>query len=367
MYRQHLAMALLAACGMTTEAAPSLEGRVVSVAPMRVSRAAHSATLLPNGMVLIAGGFGGGASGFATTEFYDPAAGRFAPGPSMSAARAGHTATLLPDGLVLMAGGFNGEYLQTAELYDPSSGSFRPTGAMTMPRSGHIAVLLPSGKVLLAGGVGTGWSFLASAELYDPATARFTATGAMAVARESHTASLLPDGRVLIAGGHRDRRSAITIYSSAELYDPATGRFLPTGAMRLRRHKHDAVTLPDGSVLVLGGADERDDRGTYRSVERFDPASGRFSDAGEMRSARYKFQGSSVVLRNGTILLVGGSAVTEVYDPAAREFRIIPQGVGVTRLFAATTLLSDGAVLIAGGYGSDVSASAQAWVYMPQD
>lgn len=349
--------------GNPTDPEPSADGRVVPISPMTTGRAAHTATLLANGRVLIAGGFGAGEASLASAEVYDPARKRFAAIAPMSVARSGHSAVLLPNGKVLIAGGYNGSYLRSAELYDPRTGRFQAAGNMTTARSGHVAVLLGNGKVLLAGGIGVAWSFLNSAELYDPATGTFRPTGGMTVARESHTANLLRDGRVLITGGHRGRRQAIAIYASAEVYDPSAGKFTPTGSMATRRHKHDAVTLADGSVLVLAGADERDDRGAYRSAERYDPATGRFAPAGSMHAARYKLNGSSVLLPDGTVLLLGGAGVSEIYDPVQRTFSVITQGVGAVRLFATANLLADGTVLLAGGYGEGVSASALAWEY----
>lgn len=356
---------LILACSMASEPSLPAAGRVVPIAPMTVSRAAHAATLLPDGRALITGGFGGGGASLPSAELFDPVTQRFSALAPMAMARSGHSSLLLPSGKVLIAGGYNGSYLRTAELYDPATGEFRPTGSLTTARSGHVAVLLDNGKVLLAGGVGEGWTFLDSAELYDPTTGTFVPTGRMTVARESHTANLLRDGRVLITGGHRGRRQAMVLYAAAELYDPATGRFATTGSMATRRHKHDAVTLADGSVLVLGGSDERDERGAYRSAERYDPATGRFSDAGTMHAARYKLNGSSVLLRDGTVLLLGGAGVSEIYDPAQHTFSVIPDGLGVTRLFAVTALLPDGSVLLAGGYGTDVSSSPRAWIYRP--
>ena len=252
-------------------------GVVNAIRSMTRQRAAHTATLLPNGKVLVAGGFAGDEHSLASAEVFDLATGIFASAGDMSAPRAGHTATLLPNGKVLIAGGYNGNYLASAELYDPAAGTFTSTSRMVTARNGHVAILLPNGKVLLAGGVGVGWTFLADAELYDPATNTFTATGNMLAARESHTATLLANGRVLIAGGHRGRRAAITIYSSAEIYDPATGRFSVTGDMTRIRHKHEAVLLADGRVLIIGGADERDGRPAYTSAEIYNPARGTFT------------------------------------------------------------------------------------------
>ncbi len=153
---------------------------------------------------------------------------------------------------------------------------------MTGPRADHTATLLPDGRVLIVGGTGPGTSFLATAELFDPTTGTFTPTGSMSVPRESATATLLMDGRVLITGGHAGRHADIKIYSSAEVFDPATGRFARVGDMSIPRHKHEAVLLKDGGVLVVGGSDERDDAGLYNSAELFDPRTNSFSPAGDL-------------------------------------------------------------------------------------
>jgi N-acetylneuraminic acid mutarotase len=291
----------------------------------------------------------------------------FLPTDSMSSARNSHTATLLQNGKVLIAGGYghNGEYLSSAELYDPLTGKFLPTGQLKIPRAGHIAVLLNNGKVLLAGGVGTGWTFLNSAELYDPNKNTFALTGNMTVARESHTATLLKDGKVLISGGHKGRQSSIIIYSSAELYDPTSGLFTSTTNMLTKRHKHDAVLLEDGRVLVVGGADERDDGGQYSSAEIYDPHAGIFTMLGNMNASRYKFQGTSVLLRTSKVLLIGGASITEIYDPVTNTFSKVVDGLGTTRLFATATSLPDGKVILVGGYGTNISASANAWIFQP--
>ncbi len=325
-------------------------------------RAAHTATLLPDGRVLLTGGFAGNEQALNSTELFDPVAQTFSPAPTLAVGRMSHSATLLPDGRVLIAGGFNGDYLASAEIYDPQTNSFTSAGSMLTGRSGHVAVLLNDGKVLVAGGTGEGWSFLQSAEIYDPQTNTFSATGAMSVPRESHTATLLTDGSVLITGGHQGRRSAIELYASAELYEPASGTFTLTGSMSVKRHKHDAVRLADGRVLITGGADERDAGGVYDSTEIFDPSTGEFSDSDTLNSSRYKHYGTSLLLSNGQAALFGGANRVELRNLNEATF-YTPSGDGIaTRFFATATRLNNGDVLIAGGYGASVSADKQAWV-----
>ena len=198
---------------------------------MSTVRAAHTATLLADGKVLIAGGGGSGGFGFpsfdpaiATAEVYDPAATSFAATGAMGVARFAHTATratLLLNGKVLVAGGIISlGYLpfsqdasictgspdtlvtSTAELYDPATGIFTPTGDMTATREEHTATRLPDGKVLILGGATASLGVLNTAELYDPATGSFTVTANMGLPRSAHTATLLPDGAVLFAGGN---------------------------------------------------------------------------------------------------------------------------------------------------------------------
>lgn len=340
-------------------------GRISPTASMRVARAVHTATTLPDGRALILGGFTDTRHAAESAEAYDPATKRFTALPRMLTVRHSHTATLLPNGKVLIVGGYSegNATVALAELFDPTSNSFVATGSLTSPRAGHIAVPLPSGKVLIAGGVGPGWSFLASAEVYDPATGRFSRTGDMTVARESHAAVRLSDGRILIVGGHRDRRANITLYASAEMYDATSGAFSRTGDMGIRRHKHDAVLLRDGRVLVTGGSDERDDRGAYSATELFDPRSGTFSPGPAMRRTRYKHNGTSVPLPDGTVLIAGGAADAEIYHATSGRFELVAGDARLAGQFSAATPLADGSVLITGGYGNGGGPRAAAWLY----
>jgi hypothetical protein len=172
--------------------------------------------------------------------------------------RALHTATLLPNGNVLIAGGSSDTVtaLASAELYNPQTGTFTMTGAMGMERADHTETLLATGQVLVAGGLGFAGGFLNSAELYDPASGSFRATGTMTSARDEHTATLLSNGKVLLIGGYGpDALGHIAIFSSAELYDPQTGSFTTTNNMNTARRLHTATRLPDGRVLLAGGLD----------------------------------------------------------------------------------------------------------------
>lgn len=343
-----------------------LRGTLVSIEDMQVSRAAHTATVLPDGRVLVAGGFieKGSSKG---AEVYDPEAEGFAPLPSMVTTRHSHTATLLADGRVLIAGGY-GEgtvTLAAAELFDPEKNTFTPTGSLLTARADHIAVPLENGKVLIAGGLGPGWTFLASAEIYDPVTGRFSPTGSMTVPRESHAAVRLPDGRVFVVGGHNGQRQNLRLLASAEIYDPATGAFGRAGAMRIPRHKHDAVLLPAGQVLITGGADGQDDRGVFNSTELFDPRTGVFAAGPAMALGRYKHEGSSVLLPSGLVLISGGAPQAETYDPVTRSFALVPGEPRMAGQFSAVALLPGGRALITGGYGNGSGPRSSAWLYRP--
>jgi hypothetical protein len=221
---------------------------------MGTARTEHTATLLANGKVLVAGGYNGAFLN--TAALFDPAAnggeGAWMMTGTMSSPRSDHTATLLPNGKVLVAGGRSDtfSYLSSAELYDPATGSWSNTGSMGTTRAFHTATLLPSGKVLVAGGT-NGRSVLRSDELYDPAAnggaGAWTETDSLHNARSDHTATLLPSGKVMVAGGNRSRNVYL---SSAELYDPGLG-FQPGWQSSLT-----AVTslIVPGSELTASGS-----------------------------------------------------------------------------------------------------------------
>src|SRR5919109_1157072 len=182
-------------------------------------REQHTATLLADGQVLVAGSCSL-ACAIANAELYDPATRTWVATGSMINARNSHTATRLSNGRVLVAGG-GGPLTASAEIYDPASGTWAATGSLTVARLGHTATLLNDGRVLVAGGNG-GSGRISSAEIYDPASGTWAATGSLTVARLGHTATLLNDGRVLVAGGFVGVNTG-TITNRAEIYDPVSG------------------------------------------------------------------------------------------------------------------------------------------------
>lgn len=349
-------------------------GSLIAVGPMNYPRYAHTATLLGDGRVLIAGGMEERNRSAASAEVYYPATSLFTETGSMKNKRVGHSATLLRDGRVLITGGSNEIFylgaLRSAEIYNPATGEFSETEEMNVARLGHRSVLLPDGRVLVTGGQSGDESKIASAEIFDPSTGRFTRAPDMNFARSDHTAMILTNGKVLIAGGATglDSRRREVVTATAELYDPATNSFVVTGSLSVERYKHSAVLLPDGKVLILGGSNSMMNRGRYASAELYDPATGTFTLTGNMRSARYKIRDAAALLKDGKVMVAGGGPRVEIYDPATGIFSAVAGDIGSDRYYSTATLLPNGEVLIAGGYSSGqvMSPNASAWIYRPR-
>lgn len=340
------------------------QDELISLQPLTERRAAHTATLLPDGRVLLAGGFQEDGQGHElaidSAELYDPRTDTFTRTGPLNEARDGHTATLLPDGRVLLVGGW-GTYgrLATAEIYDLATEQFTLTGSLSAPRAGMTASLLEDGRVLIAGGQQARNAPLLAAEIYDPRTGQFSLAAELIEGREGHTALTLPDGRILLAGGTSPAGQPL---ASAELFDPNTSRFIRIADLTIPRHKHAAVLLETGVVLLLGGSDERDWRGQYHTTELFDPLTLTFQPGPDLNNERFKLAEAAVLLANGDILVSGGNPWLEVFNVGAGRFH---QGRSLddSYYFATATRLSDGRVLIAGGYNPEIEATDQAWLY----
>ena len=334
-----------------------LKLRIVTtpVSNLLAERGGYTATLLANGKVLIAGGFGDRGNGVVnldSAELFDPATGHFTATGNLTIARSRHTAVLLPNGKVLLAGGeTNGnpdwKKVHSAEIYDPASGTFSSTGSFKINTINCSATLLANGKVLFIGQkqnesedstaeiyypasgrftatgkpvntwCGSTTTLLSNGEvlvvgddgaaLYDPSRGRFTATGPMLTHRSSPAAALLQNGKVLVTGGI----SGPDLVVSAELYDPATGTFSRTGDVKTARWGHSSFLLPTGKVLIARGY--WIDPMIYPSLELYDPGTGEFSSAGRFSEC---YECRAIQLKDGKVLFLGkGSA--EIYDPTS--------------------------------------------------
>jgi hypothetical protein len=356
-----LALALVAAgvivgSRLRDRPAPVL-GSWTATGPMFSEHAIHTATVLLDGRVLVAGGVTEERATDATgvnAELYDPSVGTWVPTIGLNSGRWEHTATRLLDGRVLVTGGTNLDgALASAELYDPITGEWTAAARMTRARVGHTATLMLDGRVLVAGG-----AYPATSELFDPRHDTWTATGNLVEDRFDSAATLLPDGTVLIGGA-----------GTAELYDPRSGTWTATGAMIRGRFEIDsaATLLPDGRVLVAGG----DVDASF--AELYDPRSGTWTATGPMIQ-RHGDQTTATLLPDGTVLVTGGTrpislgidpaiSTADLYDPRTGTWTATAN-MSTNRRNHTATLLPDGTVLIAGGIAHD-GAYGSAELYHP--
>ncbi len=321
------------------------DNSITPAAPMTVPRWSHTATALADGRVLVTGGRTGSTSAtgvvLATAEVYDPVTDTWTQtaGP-MNAARRSHTATLLPNGMVLIAGGGNGvstftqQPIQSAELFDPATGMFTLVGNMVTPRLGHSANELDDGTVLLSGGSsGTGTFFPTNAsEVYDPVTNTFTATAPMIYSHLAQIPGKLRDGRIVQGSAyynppHNSAGGIIT--NESEIFDPATRTWTSINPMFKKRIDIGAQGLLDGTLLIAGGVSTKVGAGNLtffqNSSEVYDPATGNWQLSGIMSTGRDEFSG--LTLDDGRVMISGGfvspGAVllnsVEIYTPGLSQ------------------------------------------------
>ena len=271
---------------------------------MKMARAYYTATLLPNGRVLVAGGCTSStcSTGTATAEIYDPATGVWRAAGKMSTLRYFFNATLLQDGNVLVEGGCNkgdcGTVTTSAELYNPRTGQWTLTDSMQTGRDYHTATMLTSGSVLVTGGY-TSQGLSNSVEAYNPISGTWSTMAAMIYGRALHSATALPDGRVVVAGAG-NLPSAVT-----EVYDPVANTWTAAGNLNTTRSGPIAGLLPTGNAMVAGGYSyTRPHYFDLASCELFDAATSTWTFTGDMTAARYLQ--AMVVLANGQVLAAGG-------------------------------------------------------------
>jgi hypothetical protein len=307
---------------------------------MNAARLYHTATLLDNGEVLVAGGIYGLAAK-QTAEVYDPARGKFTLTGNLNTGRWQHQAVLLPDGRVLVAGGFdtNDNFSATAEIYNPSTGTWSPTGSMSTGRVDFVPTVLPNGLVLAAGGNGYNVTF-SSAELYNPATGTWTQTGAMTAGYSGWGAVLLQDGQVLaiVSGG-------------VDLYNPASGTWTtttpsPSGA-------GFAGLLPNG--LAFFGGDEFYDPSTAQWTTFAAPSS--FGGFAVLTTGQVLAAGSVFYVNARPYPIEETSKASELWNPSTLAWTSTGN-LNVSRIHQTMTLLLNGQVLAAGGESFDKNAGA---------
>jgi len=334
---------------------------------MEDGRYNHTAMLLPDGSVLIAGGQQDGEdvpACLSSCELYDPASAAWRRTADLASVRSSHTATLLEDGRVLVAGGQDRRReLATVEIYDPGSGCWSPAEPMTQRRMGHTATRLEDGRVLVAGGVDVQWDTLTGSEIYDPAAGTWTSAGEMTHPRGWHRATRLPDGRVFVFGGWTGRGPQET----AEIFDPAASTWDEAASLEgIPLYFSSQTLLPGdgGPILVAGGYGSGK---TWKALHLFNPDTNAwFPRMAEMSEERNSH--TATLLSDGRVLLAGGWCLAgfrhgELFDPAGASCtRTSPMAFPSAHHTA--TLLPDGTVLVAGGRTAD-GALNRAEIYQP--
>jgi hypothetical protein len=317
-------------------------------------RAAHNVLAMRDGSVLFIGGCvedsceTGPES--ASVDRYDPQTRRISRIGRLLGSRMQAAVAELPDGAVLVAGGWSGGKTASVERFDPRRGASEQIGELSAPQV-CAPLTLPGGRLLIMGD--------RTIDAVDTRTLAIRQLTATSPWLDSSTATLLRDGRVLVAGGR------VTGQPRAEawLVNTANGAATPTGALAAPRRKHAAVLLNDGRVLMVGGAGANDRQNKYRSLEVYDPATGRFSRVGETIEARFKIPDAAVKLADGRVLVAGGADYPELIDPSTWKVRRVHFTLDAMLNFSTAVALANGDVLVAGGYSErTIDPTDRVWI-----
>lgn len=339
--------------GLLADPVPPSPGAFAPTGSMAIPRTGHTAMLLADGRVVVAGGVGalepgGDSVALRSAEAWDPRTGEFEPLPFLVESqdeRTGYTLTLLPDGRVLVAGGIDSPQ---ALLWDPVTGSLEPAGTLTTPRAHHTATLLPDGRVLIVGGRGEDGEPVPGAEVWSGLGRSFAPAGNLVAVRLPDTATLLPDGRVLVVGEAFETDLGVWVPDNAEVWDPRTSTFGPGGVLSEGHPDHTATLLPDGRVLVIGGM-------ATLPVEMWDPDSASFAIVARLDAETGDH--TATLLPDGRVLMIGGydMRLHWSYDSALTtrapwdSFEGVAS-MGEARAGHTATLLPDGRVVVIGGW-----------------
>ncbi len=338
----------------------------------------HTATLLPNGTVLLAGGTDGSYI-LQTAETFDPAAGTFSMTASpMTAVREHHSASLLPNGRVLLAGGFSTSAVSTgpvnsAELYYPNTRVFLPAAVMISSRSQHVAVSLPNGNVFVAGGFNGLTTVTNTAEIYQSTTNAWVPAASMPAGQERAVAAAvqLQDGTVMVCGGTNQNGILDTVL----IFNPAANAWTTLAeAMPSPLQSHTATMLTDGRVLVAGGDDGFGETASSFIYDPSKPDGSRWSTASALNNAR--FGHDATLLPNGTVMISGGVAqaglgggatanalqTIEFFHPAFNQWDNLTN-FPAPRSFHTATLAPNGSVYFIGGANGSIGSSQSASFY----
>lgn len=338
---------------------------------LEFGRWGHTATLLQNDAILVVGGrkrLSFRRASVVNGEILPLGSTEWATTSRFNWERTFHTASLLPDGRVLVAGGtgrivlkegeeeplFRGNKdLNSAEIYDPKTDEWENAPDMAYKKQLAQAITLEDGRVMIIGGR-SGVSTLSSVEAYDPEENSWTELESMTQSRMSHSAVKLIDNRILVTGGMESVTMGDTL-SSSEIYDPLKNSWLKVADLTRARLGHRSTLLPDGRILVTGGTTvvEGDLLGPETTAEIYDPILNKWSLIATDLVARKDH--SAVLIPGGKVILIGGGdpigagvLPIESYDIENNEWSVISNLPEGRNLLTATTL-RDGSIMIIGG------------------